>query len=247
MKKLDLKNFSKDFFNLTKNWDWEIEGFADKNGYIYPIDSDTKVLSTVFERLSSPVLRTIGKQLGYKIEIANQTTYPDFTLTLSNKNLLHRIAIDIKTTYLKSTMSFTLGAYNSFLKNNTKNILYPYDTYDEHWVIGFIYEQKNNLKEYDLKTMPKIGETECPYKNVFVFIRDKYEICGLRAGSGNTKNIGSIKLKSVKDFTLAKGPFTQFAKGKNACDFYWVNYGKYKKHISNDKDLISHKDFNQFK
>lgn len=70
------------------------------------------------------MVRKIAKEDNYIVETANQTTYPDFTLT--NPKTEHRIAIDIKTTYASNRMVLTLGGYNSFLRNNTKNILHPY-------------------------------------------------------------------------------------------------------------------------
>src|SRR5690606_1717639 len=95
---LDLVTFKKDFDELTARWSWEVEGFLDKNQFVHPIDSDTKVISTVFERMASPVIRSITKKYQYKVETANQTTYPDFTLTHTASN--HRIGLDVKTTYL---------------------------------------------------------------------------------------------------------------------------------------------------
>lgn len=246
--KITEANFSSEFFAITRDWDWEVEGFVDKQGYVYPIDTDSKVISTVFERLSSPALRSIAKKYSYVVETANQTTYPDFTLTSNEQNRqIHRIAIDIKTTYRSKSMLFTLGGYNSFLRNNTKNILYPYDTYHEHWIIGFIYEQRDAFAEYDLSSMPKKGDILCPYENVAVFVRQKYEITGLRAGSGNTKNIGSIKLDHPKKFQTEKGPFCGFSQGKSACDFYWKNYEQYVDKISSERDLLTHSDFQKFK
>lgn len=242
------KDFLEEFFRLTKGWDWEVEGFVDRKGYVYPIDTDTKVISTVFERLSSPALRSVAHKYSYQVETANQTTYPDFTLTRAESGkVIHRVAIDIKTTYRSNSMIFTLGGYNSFLRNNTKNILYPYDTYDEHWIIGFIYEQRGGFKEYDLSSMPKKGEILCPYGNVSIFIRQKFEITGIRAGSGNTKNIGSIKLSDPQQFRTERGPFCNFAKGKLACDFYWKNYEQYILDIASTTDLLSHTDFQKFK
>ena len=246
--KLNQKLFKDDFFDLTKNWDWEVEGFVDKKGFVYPIDTDTKVISTVFERLSSPAIRSVAKKYSYEVETANQTTYPDFSLSkYDGEKLIHRVAIDIKTTYLSKSMLFTLGGYNSFLRIETKNILYPYSTYDKHWILGFIYKQNNAFKEYDLESMPRIGDIGCPYEDVFIFLREKYEITGIRAGSGNTKNIGSIKLTSPFDFSTSMGPFCKFSKGKEACDFYWKNYEKYVLEIKNEDELFSHSDFLGFK
>ncbi|MBE0533311.1 MAG: restriction endonuclease [Rhodospirillales bacterium] len=244
---LTIDKFRTDFAGYTSKWDWEIEGFIDKQNYVYPIDTDTKVISTVFERLSSPVIRSVAKSEGYKVELANQTTYPDFTLT--NKEN-HRIAIDVKTTYLSKTMVFTLGGYNSFIRNHTKNILYNYTTYNEHWILGFIYEQNKVFDEYDLDSMPSRGDIPCPYSVRAVFIRKKHEISGLRAGSGNTKNIGSVKLRSPDEFATARGPFMRFGLPKDACDYYWSNYEQYTDRnspsISNERELVSHQDFRRF-
>lgn len=244
---LTLDKFSQRLRSLTTGWDWEVEGFVDKKGYVYPIDTDTKVISTAFERLVSPVVRTIAKEFGYNVETANQTTYPDFTLTRHGRDKNpHRIALDVKTTYRSSNMVLTLGGYNSFLRNNTKNILYPYDSYAEHWIVGFLYEQRASFREYDLESMPRHGEIPCPYQNVFLFIRDKHSLTGLRAGSGNTKNIGSFRAQSPADFEEKSGPFSIFRRPKEACDHYWRNYERYSDVISTASSLEIHEDFTEF-
>jgi DNA-directed RNA polymerase subunit RPC12/RpoP len=245
---LTIESLRAEFNTYTKGWSWEVEGILDKAGYVHPIDTDTKVISTVFERLSSPVLRSIAKKHGYTVETANQTTYPDFTMSKRLEGeVLHRIALDVKTTYLSRTMGFTLGGYNSFLRNGTKNILHPYSTYAEHWIIGFIYKQNPAFNEYDLEQLPARGEIQCPYCDVAVFIREKAAISGLRAGSGNTKNIGSVKLSSPQAFSTTNGPFMQFVKSKEACDHYWRHYEKYCLEISTPAKLVEHIDFAAFK
>lgn len=245
---LTIDQLREEFIAYTKAWSWEVEGILDKNGYVHPIDTDTKVISTVFERLASPVLRTIAKKYGYKVETANQTTYPDFTMSKKDgAGVEHRIALDIKTTYRSKSMLFTLGGYNSFLRNGTKNILYPYSTYSEHWIIGFIYSQNPAFNEYDLENMPVRGQIECPYRDVYIFIREKAAISGIRAGSGNTKNIGSVKLPTANSFATENGPFLQFSKWKEACDHYWRGYETYSQKISSVTDLLNHTDFQEFK
>ncbi|MBJ6978061.1 type II restriction endonuclease [Luteimonas sp. MC1895] len=233
------------FLELTATWDWRVHGFLDYQGYVHPIDTDTKVISTVFERLSSPVIRTIAKRSGYVVELANQTTYPDFTLSVSDPagQVLHRIALDVKTTYASNRMSFTLGGYNSFLVRPTKNILHHYDTYSEHWVLGFIYAQNPAFREYDLDSMPGNGEIACPYRDVTLFIRRKHEITGLRAGSGNTKNIGSVMTRNPAEFQTVMGPFSHFSRGKQACDRYWAGYPHYCGLIGSPQELHDHPDF----
>jgi hypothetical protein len=248
---LTIDEFKKQFDGLTDGWSWEIQGFIDQDGVVYPIDSDTKVISTVFERLSSPVLRTIALNNDYMVNTANQTTYPDFTLSKQDENgaVTHRIAIDIKTTYFEErrNMVFTLGSYKSFIRNNTKNILFPYNTYHEHWVLGFIYSRNDAFEEYNLSNLPKIGQIKCPYDLKEIFIRDKISIVGLRAGSGNTANIGSVKLKNPAEFKTIEGPFKQFTYSHAAHDLYWSRYETYSQEISSAHDIYNHPDFIQFR
>ena len=245
---LSAEKFKKRFEELTAGWDWAVKGLLDTNGNILPIDTDTKVISTVFERLASPVIRTIAKEFGYVVELANQTTYPDFTLTLVRDNgELHRIAIDVKTTYRSNRMMFTLGGYNSFIRNDTKNILHPYSTYREHWILGFIYTQNGRHEEYSLENLPTPETVSCPYKDVFVFLRKKHEITGLLAGSGNTKNIGSVRLGVAEDFATVQGPFTKFNYAKEACDHYWAMFESYCGVIDSEDKLLMHRDFAAFK
>lgn len=254
---LSLDIFESLFFELTTGWTWEIQGFVDQSSKVYPIDSDTKVLSTVFERFASPVIRTIAKRYGYTVENANQTTYPDFTLSKysSNGGLIHRIAVDVKTTYSEfnsktnkfSKMNFTLGSYKSFIRNGTKNILFPYSTYDQHWVLGFVYSRNQCFQEYDLDNLPDVGSISCPYNVESIFITDKINLIGLRAGSGNTANIGSVILDHPTEFGSHKGPFTKFRDAKSAADYYWSNYDEYKSVIKEPDGLYNHPDFEQFK
>jgi hypothetical protein len=243
--KITIDQFRDTFFDQTREWSWEIQGFLDSNSFVHPIDSDTKVISTVFERMAAPALRSIAREFGYIVELANQTTYPDFTIT--NPQTSHRIALDIKTTYTRPRMVFTLGGYNSFLRNDTKNILYPYSSYSDHWVLGFVYKQLPHHTEYDLENLPRPGQITCPYKVEATFIREKHELCGLRAGSGNTKNIGSFVGFSPKDFGHAVGPFASFTHAKEACDFYWANYEAYILTIDSAQQLLAHPDFQRFR
>ena len=245
---LNINEFSAEFWHLTQGWNWEVQGFLDGAGYLHPIDSDTKVISTVFERFASPVIRSIAARHGYVVEVANQTTYPDFTLSAyRDSQVAHRIAIDVKTTYASANMVFTLGGYNSFLRNGTKNILYPYSTYGGHWILGFVYRQSGVFGHYDLSNMPRAGDIRCPYTDVVGFIREKHEISGIRAGSGNTKNIGSVRVAAPRDFATVRGPFMQFSRAKEACDHYWKNYEALCPQIATAGQLLAHADFAQFR
>jgi hypothetical protein len=58
---MELPAFSEKFFALTQESTWEIEGFLDtQRGMFIQLTSDTKVISTVFERLSMLILPKEG-------------------------------------------------------------------------------------------------------------------------------------------------------------------------------------------
>jgi len=205
---------------------WEVKGFYTADGRILPFGTDTKVLSTVFESLCAPVILDIAQEYGYEVSFAPQTVYPDFTLTAPGTTS-NRIAIDVKTTYREGengVFRFTLGSYTSFLRDGKKNILFPYSEYSEHWIIGFVYQRREDVasKVYGLAENP--SEIVCPYYDVQYFIQEKHRIAGTSPGSGNTTNIGSFPTTSLKDLAEGIGPFAK--SGKVAFEEFWRNYSK---------------------
>jgi hypothetical protein len=187
------------------------------------LGTDTKVLSTVFELLTQPLIQEIADKHGFKLETANQTIYPDFTLLRDAKDPA-KIAVDIKTAYRRpgnGMAGFTLGSYTSFLRNDTKNILYPYSTYAKHWILGFVYSRASE-EESRVVPLNDRATVGCPYKDVEWFVQEKYKIAGLVPGSGNTTNIASIGTANVSDFRDGKGPFA--AKGEKYFREYWANF-----------------------
>lgn len=201
-------------------------GIIDRRGRIYPLGSDTKVLSTLFENIARQAVASYANQQGLTLYDADkQNYYPDFTLAKDRADQ-NKIAIDVKTTYTEQAgnrFSFTLGSYTSFLRNGVKNIMFPYSEYAEHWIIGFVYrrlavEQSAVNRVYsasDLATIP------APFTDVEVFVQEKWRIAGDRAGSGNTTNIGSIN-GTLADFQQGNGVF------QSESEFlaYWRGYGR---------------------
>lgn len=208
----------------ASNVDFLVRGMLGKDDRVYPLGSDTKVLSTVFEIFARPLLLRIAQRHGYNIEESPQTVYPDFTLLKSTEGT-PKIAIDIKTTYRKPTIQYTLGSYTSFLRNGTKNILYPYSEYGSHWIIGFVYDRcvlpSSSHLPFDQRHLSPI-----PYQNVSWFVQEKYKIAGDSPGSGNTSNIGSIRSFLLDDFRNGRGPFSLH--GEEVFRDYWANYDKSK-------------------
>lgn len=204
--------------------DYNICGVISTENKIYPIGSDTKVLSTIFELFSRPIIQQFADENDYElVEPTVQNHYPDFTLQRSGDDKA-KIAIDVKTTYKdrpESKFKYTLGGYTSFIRNNTKNIVFPFDQYKEHWVMGFVYTRVAVKKsaEHKIYTTDEISDIVLPYKDVKTFFQEKWKISGDKAGSGNTTNIGSISGK-IEDFREGNGPFSSEEEFVD----YWRNY-----------------------
>ena len=119
--------------------------------------------------------------------------------------------------------SYTLGGYTSFIRHETKNIVFPFSQYKEHWVMGYVYTRLADKKSAAQKiyTFDKVSEIELPYKDVKFFFQEKWKIAGDKAGSGNTTNIGSISGR-LEDFVAGNTPFVSEEEFLD----YWRNYEK---------------------
>jgi hypothetical protein len=227
---------------------WEAVGFQAPDGKVYLFGTDTKVISTVFEAIAAPLIKTIADDRKYIVEGAQQTIYPDFTLSPA-PGKRPRIAIDVKTTYREfnkkhetCTFRYTLGSYTSFLRSPgaKKNIRYPYEEYSDHWVIGFLYTRREGVPSKVYNSPKEVSSADCPYQDVEYFIQHKYKVVGESAASGNTANIGSFPTNSIQDLRDGKGPFA--ALGKDMCDAYWRDYApkakERKSRYSNIKEFL---------
>lgn len=226
---------------------YTVYGFINSRKDVYPIGSDTKVLSTVFELISRPAIYAIGELFNYSVmEPTAQNHYPDFTL-MHNRNDTKKIAIDVKTTYRrnsKNKFSYTLGSYTSFIRpgNEGKNIVFPFNEYATHLVIGFVYnriaEKKSSLEHK--YTLDQLKNIPLPFDSVEYFVQDKWRISSDRAGSGNTTNIGSIR-GFIDDFRNGKGLFhseDEFLK-------YWRAYGRTASARENFSNISEFRNFKQ--
>lgn len=158
-----------------------------------------------------------------------QNHYPDFTFH-KGCEANGKIAIDVKTTYRRNDgdrFAYTLGGYTSFIRpgNERKNIVFPFDQYTEHWVIGFVYNRIGTKKaqaEHRF-ALDQIADIPLPFENVEVFVQEKWRIASDRAGSGNTTNIGSIN-GTIDEFRKGNGPF----ESEDEFLAYWRAYGRTK-------------------
>ena len=203
-------------------------GVIDRKGRIYPLGSDTKVISSLFEMVTRQAVIKYADSSGLQLkEPTKQNYYPDFTL-MHDDDDQHKIAIDVKTTYLengKTQFSYTLGSYTSYIRPETesKNIVFPYSQYQEHWVIGFVYKRlgKKRVSGRQIYSFETLSEVPIPFEDVEVFMQEKWRIAGDKAGSGNTTNISSIT-GTIRDFIDGNGAFRserEFIK-------YWREYNR---------------------
>jgi len=201
-------------------------GVVDRRGRVYPLGSDTKVISALFEIVTRQAVAAYARSAGLLlVEPSKQNHYPDFTL-MRDENDRNKIALDVKTTYRKegqSRFSYTLGSYTSYIRPETesKNIHFPYSQYREHWIIGFVYTRLENKRDSRgrIHSFETLDQIPIPFDDVEVFMQEKWRIAGDRAGSGNTTNIGSIT-GTLSDFVAGNGVFgseTEFLD-------YWRGY-----------------------
>ncbi len=202
-------------------------GIIDRRGRTYPLGSDTKVLSTLFENIARQAVASYANRQGLTLFDADkQNYYPDFTLA-ANRYDENKIAIDVKTTYkiaIADRFSFTLGSYTSFLRGDgTKNIMFPYHEYAEHWIIGFAYRRVEvDPAAANRVYTPAIRDAiPVPFTDVEVFMQENWRIAGDKAGSGNTTNIGSIS-GMLADFQQGDG----VSQSESEFLAYWRGYGR---------------------
>lgn len=225
MKEFSLKDELEQQFNSLQSF-WDIKGIIDSAKRIYTLGYDTKVISSIFELISTPLIEEIARRNNLEIIYSSsQTTYPDFTLRgeILQGSL---IAIDVKSTYRRFysgspnyRCGFTLGSYTSFLRNNTKNIVFPYNQYKEHWIVGFIYTRSKEFTT-GIRNIEEIDQIVPAIQDVEFLVQEKYKIASDQPGSGNTANIGSVT--DPQTLKTGTGPFSSL--GNQVFEDYWRNY-----------------------
>jgi len=232
-------NFIKDFYQKMANVNLNSYGILDFNNKIHTLGTDSKIIGRIFEMFTQPILEEMAFQNNLILKTPDsQTVYPDFIL-MDKETSKEKIAVDVKTTYISnttSTIKFTLGAYCSYLRNNTKNIEYRYTDYKKHYVIGFVYERNGDAQESNVFDIESKSDIVCPYCNVRYFIQEKYKIAGEKPGSGNTENIGSFPTNNFELIKNGCGPFNDL--GPEVFDLYWKYYPKYRAINQEYKDII---------
>jgi len=210
----------------TTNGEWIVKGFIDIHKNVYTISVDTKVVSKVLELLLIPIFHEFAGRNNLTLELApQQNFYPDLTFVCNDTGA--KYAVDVKSTYRDTTtkikQSMTLGAFTGYFRkrNSTKNTLYPYGSYDGHFVLGVIYTKcEAPTDERAIYTLDDLQHIRSVIKDFTFFAQPKYRIASASPGSGNTKNIGSVS--KIDDLVNGKGPFSTL--GEEVYDDYWQYY-----------------------
>jgi hypothetical protein len=208
----------------TDNGDWVVKGFIDVAKNIYTISADTKVVSKIIELLIFPKICQFAEEEKYKIVLCReQNHYPDVTFVDENGN---KFAVDLKSTYRTAPdeiNGMTLGAFTGYFRqrNSQRNITFPYSSYAGHFSLGVIYSRSDeSIDERKIYSLEQLKDVPSVLKDFQFFIQEKYKIASDGPGSGNTKNIGS--LKKISKIIEGQGPFAGL--GEEIFDDYWMYY-----------------------
>ena len=165
---------------------WKLIGILMQDSRVYTLSFDLKILSGIFEILCEPMIQNIASKHKMKCEKAKQNQYPEFTLFLESEPD-RKIAIDIKSTYRQynkngelKPFGFTLGSYRSYLRDpeGRRGILYPYEEYAKHWIIGFLYTRNLDNKITEIRQVIESSQLIPPFTDIEYFIQEKYRIAG---------------------------------------------------------------------
>ena len=208
----------------TETGEWSVKGFIDVYRNIYSISADTKVLSKIIELMIFPIIARFARQHDYQLILSeHQNHYPDLTFIAPDGT---KYALDLKSTYRHNTTTvsgFTLGSYTGYFRQRDlrKNITFPYQTYSQHLVLGVIYSRNHEVAdEKQSYTLEDLSNITSVIQDFEFLLQEKWKIASDKPGSGNTKNIGSIK--QIEELKQGCGPFSQH--GSTVFDDYWTNY-----------------------
>lgn len=207
----------------TDAGDWVVKGFIDVYRNIYTISVDTKVVSKIIELMLFPVISRFAAEHNYKMVLSEyQNHYPDISFIAPDET---KIALDLKSTYrvdAETVNGFTLGAFTGYFRQrqSTKNITFPYEQYAAHFVLGVVYSRSEAIDERRVYMLDELQDIVSVVKNFTFVLQEKWRIASDRPGSGNTKNIGSVR--DIRALVEGSGPFAPH--GKEVFDDYWMNY-----------------------
>lgn len=208
---------------MSPDREWIIKGSIDIERGVYPVARDTKVISKLIETLLLPQFHDFASRNGLQLLLpSKQNFYPDMTFR-DAEGYLH--AVDLKSSYYKgdTVNGMTLGSYWGYFRNRGKvmNMDFPYGSYASHIIVGVLYQHSEGLPDglhsVALERLETIRSVIC---NLIVFCQPKWKVASDIPGSGNTRNIGSVR--EIAQLLNGTGPFATL--GEEVFDHYWMNY-----------------------
>ncbi len=171
-----------------------------------------------------PVISRFAVDHGYRLILSeHQNHYPDITFVAPDET---KIALDLKSTYRTSAETaagFTLGAFTGYFRQrrSSKNITFPYEQYAQHFVLGVIYTRSDDASdERQVHPLSELQNIASVVKEFTFVLQEKWRIASDQPGSGNTKNIGSVR--TIQTLLVGDGPFA--VHGERVFDDYWMSY-----------------------
>lgn len=176
---------------------------------------------------------TLGAFTGY---FRNRNSTKNITYPYSQYEEHYVLGIIYTRTDLFNAENYLISKNNNkAIKKTIKKVLSAYltENNDDNWdklkesatfindtnrtdIDNFIISEKNI---YNLENFTSIQSVVRDFK---IFFIEKWKIATDKPGSGNTKNIGSIK--NIKDIIDGKGTFGSLDNGKAVFDDYWQHY-----------------------
>ncbi len=131
---------------------WDIVGILHTDKRISPLPAESRVITEIFQTIIIKKLQAWAdnKNLNLLDNAIFGRGYPDITLMINS----NRTAIDVKSSRIKNgdrISRMALGTYNGYFLNPNEKKLHKntlcYNDYNEHWVIGVIYDWHTDFSE----------------------------------------------------------------------------------------------------
>jgi hypothetical protein len=208
----------------TPDGQWVVKGFIDVFRNVYAVPGDTKVISKLLELMLFPQFARFAGRHALKLVLSReQNHYPDLSFIDSDGT---KYAVDLKTTYRRNedtANTMTLGAFTGYFRDrlSAKNVTFPYDEYQGHFVVGAVYTRADDATEGQVaQGLERLEHVQSAIRDIVFFVQPKFAIASDTPGSGNTKNIGAVR--SLSALLSGAGPFS--ALGQDVFDDYWMHY-----------------------
>jgi hypothetical protein len=203
------ENIKADLEELLRNFTWNIRGFIDTEGNLYPIPEIPQVITGIFEAMiMKRIVEPLKQKYACQVVIGGAREYPQLTL-FGGKIGGGKVAIDIKSARRitpEQTSRMSLGSCAGYFRNPSKKMagcVFPYGEYKKHWIIGVIYTWNPGKPSEELVS------------DVEVIINEKWKIASRYTATGDTAAIGSTN--EIKRLREGRGDF----KSEEEFENYW--------------------------